>query len=99
MSVAAGGVDDDRALATVTSPAEARQCREASVDGLVVQGATAGGHSTIFNPTQNPEPIGTDTLARRVLIHPKSGGRYIDSPPNAPWPRPGSYRSTAKTSG
>ncbi|MGO1737327.1 MAG: NAD(P)H-dependent flavin oxidoreductase [Leucobacter sp.] len=36
-------------------------------DGLVVQGAAAGGRSAIFDPTQNPEPIGTDTLVRRVL--------------------------------
>lgn len=56
-----------RVLATVTNPDEARQSREAGVDGLVVQGAAAGGHSAIFDPTQNPEPIGTDTLVRRVL--------------------------------
>lgn len=56
-----------RVLASVTNPDEARQAREAGVDGLVVQGAAAGGHSAIFDPTQNPESIGTDTLVRRVL--------------------------------
>lgn len=56
-----------RVLATVTSPDEASKAREAGVDGLIVQGASAGGHSAIFEPTQNPEPIGTDTLVRHVL--------------------------------
>lgn len=56
-----------RVLASVTNPDEARQSREAGVDGLIVQGASAGGHSAIFDPTQNPEPIGTDTLVRRVI--------------------------------
>lgn len=56
-----------RVLASVTNPDEARQSREAGVDGLVVQGVAAGGHSAIFDPTQNPEPIGTDTLVRQIL--------------------------------
>ncbi|GAA4519315.1 nitronate monooxygenase [Brachybacterium paraconglomeratum] len=56
-----------RVLATVTNAGEARRAHEAGVDGLVVQGAAAGGHSAIFDPAQDPEPIATDTLVRRVL--------------------------------
>lgn len=37
---------------TVTSVAEARTAESAGVDALVVQGPEAGGHSAIFNPTQ-----------------------------------------------
>lgn len=48
-----------RVLASVTNPDEARQARDTGVDGLIVQGAAAGGHSAIFDPTQNPEPIDT----------------------------------------
>lgn len=43
-----------RVLATVTQPAEALAAARAGVSGLVVQGPNAGGHSAIFDPTQNP---------------------------------------------
>lgn len=72
-----------RVLTTVTSPDEARQAHEAGVDGLVVQGAAAGGHSAIFDPTQDPEPIATDTLVRRVLEAaelPAIAGGGVDGP-------------------
>ncbi|MDQ6526210.1 nitronate monooxygenase [Nocardioides sp. LHD-245] len=39
-----------RVLATVTAPDEARAAEEAGVDGLVVQGPAAGGHSGTFDP-------------------------------------------------
>lgn len=48
-----------RVLATVTVPAEARAAAEAGVDGLVVQGAAAGGHSATFDPHR--EVAGTST--------------------------------------
>ncbi|GAB3756202.1 NAD(P)H-dependent flavin oxidoreductase [Microlunatus parietis] len=39
-----------RVLASVTTPAEAAAARELGVDGLVVQGVEAGGHSARFDP-------------------------------------------------
>lgn len=39
-------------LASVTTPGEARLAEEAGVDGLVVQGPQAGGHSATFDPTR-----------------------------------------------
>lgn len=56
-----------RVIATVTSPEEARLAREAGVDGLVVQGSQAGGHSAVFDGARDPEPITTAALVRRVL--------------------------------
>lgn len=53
-------------LASVTSPIEAAGARHVGVDGLIVQGAGAGGHSAMFDPTRDPEPISTVELARRV---------------------------------
>ncbi|GLY15251.1 oxidoreductase [Kineosporia sp. NBRC 101677] len=54
-------------LASVTTPQEARLAADAGVDGLMVQGLAAGGHSATFDPTQLPEPVDTDVLVRRVL--------------------------------
>lgn len=48
-------------LASVTNRHEAQLAEEAGVDGLVVQGASAGGHSAIWNSAA-PLPTGT-TLA------------------------------------
>jgi len=39
-------------LATITTPAEAREASAAGVDGLVVQGPRAGGHSATFDPAR-----------------------------------------------
>src|SRR6478735_996015 len=43
-------------LATVTSVAEARQAADKGVDALVVQHASAGGHSAAFLPAPEPQP-------------------------------------------
>ncbi|WGT47430.1 NAD(P)H-dependent flavin oxidoreductase [Tessaracoccus lacteus] len=56
-----------RVFATVTTPAEASLARDAGVDGLVVQGSSAGGHSATLDPVRIPGPIPTATLLRRVL--------------------------------
>jgi nitronate monooxygenase len=57
-------------LATVTSPAEARQAAAAGVDGLVVQGMEAGAHRGVFdNDPADPsggEPYGLLALLRLV---------------------------------
>jgi nitronate monooxygenase len=55
-----------RVLATVTTPEEALTARDAEVDGLIVQGSDAGGHSATFDPASAPEPIDTADLVRRV---------------------------------
>lgn len=54
-----------RVLATVTTPGEARQAEESGVDGLVVQGASAGGHSATYDPGRTivDEPA-ADVVAR-----------------------------------
>lgn len=56
-----------RVLASVTSHEEALLARDAGVDGLVVQGPDAGGHSAIFDSTLDPEPIETAALVRQVV--------------------------------
>ena len=61
-------------LATVTTPAEARQAAEQGVDALVVQHSSAGGHSAAFQPgpagaahgTVSPGPGTTAELAAQV---------------------------------
>lgn len=53
-------------LASVTSAAEARKAQDLGVDGLVVQGSSAGGHSATLDPTRDPKPVGTAELVRRV---------------------------------
>ena len=55
-----------RVWATVTSPDEALTAADAGVDGLVVQGASAGGHSAIFDPAGLPASLSTVELVRRV---------------------------------
>ena len=54
-------------LATVTTPAEARQALNRGVNALVVQGSAAGGHSGTFTPKRDPRSIDTAELVRRVL--------------------------------
>ncbi|KAM9863477.1 nitronate monooxygenase [Leucobacter sp. BZR 635] len=51
-------------LATVTTPAEAREAADAGVDGLVVQGPRAGGHSASWDPARRiVERSTSDALA------------------------------------
>ncbi|WP_119696176.1 NAD(P)H-dependent flavin oxidoreductase [Microbacterium halotolerans] len=53
-------------LATVTTTDEARQAVDSGVNGLVVQGSSAGGHSAAFDPARDPRPLDTAELVRRV---------------------------------
>ncbi len=55
-----------RVLAVVTLPAEAQAAMEAGVDGLVVQGPDAGGHSATYDPGRPFTPLKTVSLVRRV---------------------------------
>ena len=72
-----------RVLASVTTPDEARLAREAGVDGLVVQGPDAGGHSATFDPSRALAAVDTATLVRQVLetVHlPVIAAGGIDGP-------------------
>lgn len=53
-------------LATVTSASEALAAEKLGVDGLIVQGFGAGGHSAVHDPSKLPEQIQTAELVRRV---------------------------------
>lgn len=55
-----------RVFATVTSVAEAAVSQERGVDGLVVQGASAGGHSAIHDPHLNPASVSTGEVVAEV---------------------------------
>ncbi|WP_408897333.1 nitronate monooxygenase [Nocardioides sp. R1-1] len=55
-----------RVLATVTTPEEARAAEEAGVDGLVVQGPAAGGHSGTFDPRRAIADRPTADVVRAV---------------------------------
>ena len=55
-----------RVLASVTSAAEAVQAHQAGVDGLVVQGPAAGGHSATFDPATLRTMVSTAELVRSV---------------------------------
>ncbi|MBD8043559.1 nitronate monooxygenase [Arthrobacter sp. Sa2BUA2] len=55
-----------RVLASVTTTAEAHRAKAAGVDGLVVQGPSAGGHSATFNPERRIDPVSTEDLVRTV---------------------------------
>lgn len=55
-----------RVLASVTTPSEAQAAGEAGVDGLVVQGTAAGGHSATHDPARVVTPIATAQLVRAV---------------------------------
>lgn len=57
-----------RVLATVTTASEARAAAEAGVDGLIVQGTDAGGHSATHDPGRALEPVATERLVRDVLV-------------------------------
>jgi NAD(P)H-dependent flavin oxidoreductase YrpB (nitropropane dioxygenase family) len=55
-----------RVLATVTTPEEARAADAAGVDGLVVQGPAAGGHSGTFDPRRTITDAATADVVRAV---------------------------------
>ncbi len=55
-----------RVFATVTSAAEALAAHALGVDGLVVQGPDAGGHSAVHDPAAVPESASTEDVVRRV---------------------------------
>lgn len=72
-----------RVLATVTTADEARAAAAAGVDGLVVQGPAAGGHSGTFDPRR---PIGDEPTAdvvravRAASRLPVVAGGGVDGP-------------------
>ncbi|WP_031469354.1 NAD(P)H-dependent flavin oxidoreductase [Sciscionella sediminilitoris] len=53
-------------LATVTTPAEARAAEESGVDGVVVQGPAAGGHSGTWDPDRAITEAATTEVVRSV---------------------------------
>lgn len=55
-----------KVLASVTTPGEAHQAQAAGVDGLVVQGPRAGGHSATFDPARRIDPVSTADLVKAV---------------------------------
>ncbi|KAB1641629.1 nitronate monooxygenase [Gulosibacter chungangensis] len=55
-----------RTIATVTTVDEARAASAIGVDGLVVQGPAAGGHSATHDPTRPITPMATEDLVRAV---------------------------------
>lgn len=60
-----------RVLASITTPEEASAARAAGVDGLVVQGTSAGGHSAThdpasYDPARALPPVSTEALVRAV---------------------------------
>ena len=70
-------------LASVTTPEEALAAAAHGVDGLVVQGPDAGGHSAIHDPAAVPRPIPTPELVRQVLAAvdlPVIGAGGVDGP-------------------
>lgn len=72
-----------RVLATVTTLDEARAAEEAGVDGLVVQGAAAGGHSGTFDPRRPISPVPTAEVVRAVRAAtalPVVAGGGVDGP-------------------
>ncbi|WP_214109214.1 nitronate monooxygenase [Acrocarpospora catenulata] len=72
-----------RVLATVTTASEARAAQEAGVDGLVVQGTAAGGHSATYDPARPLTPIATRDLVldvRAAVDLPVVAGGGVDGP-------------------
>ena len=72
-----------RVLVTVTTVAEARDAASVGVDGLVVQGSAAGGHSGTHDPYRRIEPVATDALVRDAVAAtglPVIAGGGVDGP-------------------
>ncbi|WP_209324054.1 nitronate monooxygenase [Brevibacterium renqingii] len=70
-------------VATVTTAAEARTAAERGVDGLIVQGPRAGGHSGTADPTRVIEDRSTIGLLRDILAEvdlPVAAGGGVDGP-------------------
>ena len=68
-------------VATVTTAAEARAAAERGVDGLIVQGPRAGGHSGTADPTRSIEDRATADLVRDILAEvdlPVAAGGGVD---------------------
>lgn len=57
-----------RTFATVTSSAEACSAMRLGVDGVIVQGTAAGGHSAVHDPTRMPRDMETAELVREVRM-------------------------------
>ncbi|WP_029150523.1 NAD(P)H-dependent flavin oxidoreductase [Microbacterium indicum] len=55
-----------RAFTSVTTPGEAARAAAVGVDGLVVQGFAAGGHSATFDAATDPADVPTADLVRAV---------------------------------
>ncbi|MGO1228529.1 MAG: NAD(P)H-dependent flavin oxidoreductase [Brachybacterium sp.] len=70
-------------LASVTDPEEARAAAQLGVDGLVVQGPSAGGHSATHDPSRTLAPLRTEDLVRLVrdaVDLPLLGAGGVDGP-------------------
>lgn len=70
-------------LGSVTTPEEAMAARDVGVDGVVVQGPDAGGHSATFDPARVPQAASSDDLTRRVIAAaglPAIAGGGVDGP-------------------
>lgn len=64
-------------LATASSPDEIAAVFSSEADGVVVQGAEAGGHRGAFDPYAEPEPRSTIELVRTAAGHPDRRGRPV----------------------
>ncbi|MEV7694177.1 nitronate monooxygenase [Microbacterium sp. NPDC089189] len=72
-----------RVLGTVTGVDEARAAQRAGVDGLVVQGPSAGGHSATFDPARTLAHVDTEVLVERIRAAvdlPVIAGGGVDGP-------------------
>jgi len=72
-----------RVLASVTTVDEARAAEAAGVDGLVVQGPAAGGHSATHDPRRRIASIATGALVAQVVAAtglPVSAAGGVDGP-------------------
>ncbi len=70
-------------LASVTTPDEARAAEALGVDGLIVQGPDAGGHSATFDPRRTIASLTTADLVRAVRATtslPVVGAGGVDGP-------------------
>ena len=68
-------------VATVTTVPEARAAAERGVDGLIVQGPRAGGHSGTADPTRSIDDRATVDLVREILAEvdlPVAAGGGVD---------------------